>query len=161
LPGDLYRYLVITSLDDKIIENCGIGSENLWRSADIQSGLPIVTLQSKEQFTPQQLNLDVIGGVSFKKGCYPGQEVVARLHYLGKPSRRLFSAEIHTSHLPEPNTEVIDEAGDITGHVVQAAMNKPDSCICHLSIKLSAQTKSHFINDDKVTTLTALVEEEE
>ncbi|MAX53379.1 MAG: hypothetical protein CMH22_15495 [Methylophaga sp.] len=161
LPGNLHRYLVITPVDKSIIENSRIGSENLWQSADITSGLPKVSLLTKEQFTPQQLNLDVIGGVSFKKGCYPGQEVVARLHYLGKPSRRLFLAEITTSHLPEPNTEVIDEAGDVAGHVVQAAMNQADNGLCHLSIKLSAQAKSLYIGQDKISTLTALVDDPE
>ncbi len=161
LPGNLHRYLVISTDESSIDDKLRIGTENLWSSAEIVSGLPMVYLQSKEQFTPQQLNLDVVGGVSFKKGCYPGQEVVARLHYLGKPSRRLFLAQIQAETAPETNIEVSDESGEVAGHVVQAAMIEPDIYICQLSIKLSAQDKSLFINESALSHLTALTTEEE
>jgi hypothetical protein len=121
----------------------------------------MVYLQSKEQFTPQQLNLDVVGGVSFKKGCYPGQEVVARLHYLGKPSRRLYLAQLKTVDIPEPNLEVADESGELAGHVVRAAMLDSGKLICQLSLKLAAKDKKLFINNNEVSGLTALVENEE
>lgn len=161
LPGHLHRYLVISSGETTIKEESQIGAENLWTSADIKAGLPMVYLQSKEQFTPQQLNLDIVGGVSFKKGCYPGQEVVARLHYLGKPSRRLFLAQLKTVDIPEPNLEVADESGEVAGHVVRAAMLDSGTLICQLSLKLAAKDKKLFINNNEVSGLTALVEDEE
>ncbi|ODU66535.1 MAG: hypothetical protein ABT05_05110 [Lautropia sp. SCN 66-9] len=61
-----------------------------WRWMDIRCGLPRVLPATSEQFVPQMINLDAIGGVSFNKGCYPGQEIVARSHYLGKLKRRAF-----------------------------------------------------------------------
>jgi len=65
---------------------------NLWEKACIDNELPEIYLKNSEQFIPQALNLDIDNlGVSFTKGCYPGQEVVARMHYLGKPKRRLYS----------------------------------------------------------------------
>lgn len=161
LPGHLHRHLVISSGETTIKEESQIGAENLWTSADIKAGLPMVYLQSKEQFTPQQLNLDIVGGVSFKKGCYPGQEVVARLHYLGKPSRRLFLAQLKTVDIPEPNLEVADESGEVAGHVVRAAMLDSGTLICQLSLKLAAKDKKLFINNNEVSGLTALVEDEE
>lgn len=161
LPGHLHRHLVISSGETTIKEESQIGAENLWTSADIKAGLPMVYLQSKEQFTPQQLNLDLVGGVSFKKGCYPGQEVVARLHYLGKPSRRLFLAQLKTVDIPEPNLEVADESGEVAGHVVRAAMLDSGTLICQLSLKLAAKDKKLFINNNEVSGLTALVEDEE
>ncbi|HIC47108.1 MAG TPA: folate-binding protein [Methylophaga aminisulfidivorans] len=161
LPGHLHRYLVISAGETTIKEESQIGAENLWASADIEAGLPMVYLQSKEQFTPQQLNLDIVGGVSFKKGCYPGQEVVARLHYLGKPSRRLFLAQLKTVDIPEPNLEVADESGEVAGHVVRAAMLDSGTLICQLSLKLAAKDKKLFINNNEVSGLTALVEDEE
>ena len=64
---------------------------NLWEKACIDNNLPDIHLKTSEQFIPQALNLDIDEiGISFTKGCYPGQEVVARMHYLGKPKRRLF-----------------------------------------------------------------------
>jgi len=62
-----------------------------WEIACIDNNLPEIYQNTSEQFIPQALNLDIDEiGVSFTKGCYPGQEVVARMHYLGKPKRRLF-----------------------------------------------------------------------
>jgi len=64
---------------------------NLWEKACIDNELPEIYLNTSDKFIPQALNLDIDEiGVSFTKGCYPGQEVVARMHYLGKPKRRLF-----------------------------------------------------------------------
>ncbi len=65
-----------------------------WIKATIESQIPEVYLSSSEKFVPQMLNLDINEiGVNFSKGCYPGQEVVARLHYLGEAKRRLFTFE--------------------------------------------------------------------
>ena len=61
-----------------------------WLWLDIQAGTPLVTEATKEAFVPQMVNYDKIGGVSFHKGCYPGQEVVARTQYLGKVKRHLY-----------------------------------------------------------------------
>jgi len=66
--------------------------QNEWDKICIETGLPEVVQATTETFVPQMLNLDIDEiGVNFSKGCYPGQEVVARLHYLGKAKRRLFS----------------------------------------------------------------------
>jgi hypothetical protein len=65
--------------------------DNEWQRVCIETGIPEVYLSTTEKFVPQMLNLDIDEiGVSFSKGCYPGQEVVARLHYLGKAKRRMF-----------------------------------------------------------------------
>ena len=67
-------------------------NQDEWVKACIKSGIPEVFLYTSEKFVPQMLNLDIDEfGVNFSKGCYPGQEVVARLHYLGEAKRRLFS----------------------------------------------------------------------
>lgn len=62
-----------------------------WRLADILSGIPQVYAQTVEQFIPQMINLDRVGGLSFTKGCYPGQEIVARLRYRGRVKQRLLA----------------------------------------------------------------------
>ena len=66
----------------------------LWQWLDIRAGVAYVTADISEAFVPQMMNLDRIGGVNFKKGCYPGQEIVARSHYLGKLKRRMQAASI-------------------------------------------------------------------
>ena len=73
--------------------------------------MPTVLPQNAEVFVPQMLNLDIIGGVSFKKGCYPGQEVVARMRYLGKLKRRMYRIHISTNTTPQPGDEIIAANG--------------------------------------------------
>ena len=67
---------------------------NCWDWLNIRSGIPVITPVTQEQFVPQMANLELIGGVSFKKGCYPGQEIVARMQYLGKLKRRMYLAHV-------------------------------------------------------------------
>lgn len=62
----------------------------VWQWLDVDAGIPLVTEATKEAFVPQMANFDQIGGVSFKKGCYPGQEVISRAKYLGKIKRHLY-----------------------------------------------------------------------
>jgi folate-binding protein YgfZ len=65
---------------------CGTAA---WEWLQVRAGLPWITAATQDQFVPQMAGLDAIGGVSFDKGCYPGQEIVARTHYLGEVKRRL------------------------------------------------------------------------
>ncbi len=65
-----------------------------WQLAMIRAGLPLITAPTQEEFVAQMLNYELIGGVSFHKGCYPGQEIVARTQYLGKVKRRTYRVAI-------------------------------------------------------------------
>jgi folate-binding protein YgfZ len=98
-------------------------SSACWRWSEVLTGQPRITPRTSEHFVPQMVNLDLIGGVSFKKGCYPGQEVVARSHYLGKLKRRMFAGTLAAdSPLPAPGDDVIAGSGsDPCGEVVLAA----------------------------------------
>lgn len=95
-----------------------------WRAAEILDGMPEIEGGAAEQFLPQSLNLDLppLQAVDFGKGCYPGQEIVARLHYRGRPRRRLFLLQAPPgSRLPASGDMVRDGAGREAGHVVSAA----------------------------------------
>lgn len=94
-----------------------------WDWLDIKEGIPFVVPATQDQFVPQMANLEAIGGVSFQKGCYPGQEIVARSQYLGKLKRRMYLANIRSTTSPaaadelfSPNME--DQA---SGMIVNAA----------------------------------------
>lgn len=77
---------------------------------------------TRELFIPQMLNLQAVGGVSFKKGCYTGQEIVARMQYLGKLKRRLYRLQLAAGELPEPGTPLFSPThGSAIGEVVLAA----------------------------------------
>ena len=99
-----------------------VGS-SCWDWLNIRDGIPIIMPATQEQFVPQMANLDLIGGVSFKKGCYPGQEIVARMQYLGKLKRRMYLAHIEGSTVPQPGDELYsaEMEGQASGMVVNAA----------------------------------------
>ncbi len=69
-------------------------SLDTWRWLEVQGGVAVIESATQEQFVPQMLNFELVGGVSFKKGCYPGQEVVARAHYRGTVKRRMFLFDV-------------------------------------------------------------------
>ncbi len=124
------RQLVIAETERAIVfwtEQLATGyqAENSehWRYLDLLDGIPWLTNESSEEFIPQMLNLDQLGGISFTKGCYTGQEIVARTHYLGKAKRALFLAECAVPKAPLPNDMIIDDSADDTqaiGRVLQA-----------------------------------------
>ena len=94
-----------------------------WEWLEIRSGVPLITAKTQEQFIPQMANLELIGGVSFKKGCFPGQEVVARTQHLGKVKRRMFLASTDdAATAPAPGDELYsdDIPGQASGMVVNA-----------------------------------------
>ena len=91
----------------------------LWRWTECRAGQPLIIAQTSELFVPQMVNLELVNGVSFKKGCYPGQEVVARSHYLGKLKRRMFLG--HSDIAPMPGSDVMATgASEPVGQVVMA-----------------------------------------
>ena len=83
-------------------------NRDYWRLCDVRSGVPHVYDETSEQFVPQMANVDLLGGVSFSKGCYPGQEIVARTHYLGKLKRRMYLFASEARAL-EPGAAVFSE----------------------------------------------------
>ncbi|AMS13770.1 aminomethyltransferase [Pseudomonas chlororaphis] len=98
------------------------GDLNQWLLGQIRAGIGQVMPATRELFIPQMLNLQAIGGVSFKKGCYTGQEIVARMQYLGKLKRRLYRLALNAEELPEPGTPLFSPThGSSIGEVVIAA----------------------------------------
>ena len=97
-------------------------SNQVWRWLDIEAGVPSILPGTVEEFVPQMTNLDLVGGVNFKKGCYPGQEIVARMHYLGRLKQRMVRAHVASDTPPLPGTPVFapDFPGQSAGTVVDA-----------------------------------------
>ncbi len=92
-----------------------------WTRLMIESGEGWVTAATQEQFVPQMINFDVQGGINFKKGCYPGQEIVARAHYRGAVKRRMYRASVDAPAKPGDPLFSGDAAGQECGTVVLAA----------------------------------------
>ena len=101
-------------------------SESDWLQLDVASGIPWIRAASSETFVPQMVNLELVGGGNFKKGCYPGQEVGARSEYRGKVKRRMF-AGMCSGPLPEPGTDVLSWDGTPIGQVIEVASLSADT----------------------------------
>ncbi len=95
-----YRYLLAvptasaTETWQKLATQAHPAGLHAWHWLEIIAGMPHITAATQEAFVPQMVNFELIGGVNFKKGCYPGQEIVARTQYLGKIKRRMYRARI-------------------------------------------------------------------
>jgi len=93
-----------------------------WHWLEVMAGIPQVTAATAEEFIPQMVNFDLIGGVSFHKGCYPGQEIVARTQYLGKLKRRMYLAHLEIAGANSGDHLYAPETGEQScGRVVNAA----------------------------------------
>jgi tRNA-modifying protein YgfZ len=123
----------LAALDEKLTR----GSAQMWDWLDIHAGEPRITQATTEQFVPQMVNFDVLGGVNFKKGCYPGQEVVARSQYRGTIKRRTSLA--HVEHAA-PGNELFhsDDPGQPCGLVINAAPAADGGVDALVEIKLAA-----------------------
>ncbi|MCY3768836.1 MAG: hypothetical protein OXG56_05660 [Gammaproteobacteria bacterium] len=95
---------------------------DLWRWLDIREGIPQVYATTSESFIPQNINLDLIDGISFKKGCYPGQEIIARIRYLGKPKHRMISGRVESGEPVREGTAIYlpERPGQKAGSVVDS-----------------------------------------
>lgn len=94
----------------------------LWDWLEVQSGLPRIVAATQEQFVPQMINFELVGGVNFRKGCYPGQEVVARSQYRGTLKRRMWLVQ-GEGEVPAPAAEIYrpEDPGQPCGMIVNAA----------------------------------------
>ncbi|NJN39660.1 MAG: folate-binding protein YgfZ [Gammaproteobacteria bacterium] len=91
-----------------------------WQWLDIVAGVPHVTAPTQDRFVPQMANLELIGGVDFRKGCYTGQEVIARSQYRGKVKRRLYLAHVEGAEA-SAGDEILDGAEAVSGTIMNAA----------------------------------------
>lgn len=139
------RYLWLTSVDTAVPalallkDELALGGNQAWHLAAIHAGVPQVTLATQEQFVPQMVNLELLGGVNFKKGCYPGQEIVARSQYLGKLKRRTALASLENA-AARPGDEVFStsDPSQPCGMVVNAAPNGSGGADVLVEMKLAA-----------------------
>ena len=129
IPGSTPRVEIhgpvklLISLWDKLAKTATPVGAGSWSLLDIQTGLPVIQSQTVESFVPQMVNLELINGVSFKKGCYPGQEIVARMQYLGKLKKRMYRAHINSADTILPGDSLYSGSSDNSqsiGNIVNA-----------------------------------------
>jgi folate-binding protein YgfZ len=175
--GEQRRFLLMCLSADEAIElwndfasQLQVARFGAWRLSEIKSGIPIIYPDTSEEFVLQMANLGFLDAVSFKKGCYPGQEIVARMQYLGKLKRRMFLARLDTAELPVAGDELVSEGkseADGSGKVVDAEFDQEGVCYClyiaqiakaeAVSLRLLKQPETKIQNLDLPYPITASI----
>lgn len=112
--------------------------DDAWRLSGIHAGVPQIGARTQDQFVPQMVNYELLGGVNFKKGCYPGQEIVARSQYLGKLKRRTALATIAGQAHAADEVFSVADPDQPCGMIVNAAPNGAGGTDVLVEIKLAA-----------------------
>lgn len=144
LPGG--RYEVVASPDkapalwDDLRRECTPVGSSWWGWLELKAGIPVILPATQEHFVPQMVNYPAIGGVSFQKGCYPGQEVVARTQYLGKVKRRMYLAHVEGADCATPGDELFspEVEGQVCGTVANAHPAPSGGCDVLAVIQIAA-----------------------
>lgn len=159
LPSAVSRYLMIKPIQSPVTVNQT--SDDAWRYQDIVDGLPWFEFEQSEQYTPQMLNIDQLGGISFTKGCYTGQEIVARTHYLGKAKRSLFAAQSNQLlALPCDGCSVLDSQTQQTvGHVLTAQHYQQQTYLLIVLQVADVGSPSLVLDDQQHSVITLIASE--
>jgi len=126
VEGDRARILVPSDSSASLLERLGLREidEARWALADIRMGVPRVVAATQDLFVPQMLNFEAVAGLDFKKGCYPGQEVVARAQYRGQVKRHMRRARVAPEAVPAVGQDLYcdEQSGQACGTVVAVAV---------------------------------------
>jgi folate-binding protein YgfZ len=148
-------YFTLPGMDDVLVLGAfsapsDAAREHRWHGSHVRAGLPQVYPETHEAFVAQMLNIDLLGGINFEKGCYTGQEIIARAHFRGMVKRRMFLFH-STGAAPAPGTRML--AGEQhAGDVVDAAVTEGGSDI--LAVVSLAQLNSELRVDGQDGVLT-------
>ena len=122
-PNGVARFLLTLPRESQLAtpESAERASSNAWWLSEIDAAMPTIFAATQEKFVPQMINFEVLGGVDFRKGCYPGQEIVARSQYLGKLKRRMNVADVDATDVYAAADIFHSGAAQPIGTVVMAA----------------------------------------
>ena len=149
LKNDPKRVLTLSSQVPESIDNF-ITSEE-WIRCDIENSIAIINKESTEKFIPQMLNLDILDAVSFSKGCYTGQEVVARVQHRGKIKQRMFKFKTENEDLISHGSEIHHESKKVGTVVISELI---DNYTIGLAVINSADNESQLnIGDTNIKLL--------
>lgn len=149
LSGNTPKWILISSTEklqsftqtlDKSVIPAG---KSAWELLEILDGIPQITLSTADAFTPHMLNLQLIEGVSFKKGCYSGQEIVSRTQYLGKVKRRIYLAKVAET-CPKIGETLVIEGEENTAQIVNVAPH-PDGFCYMLAVISNAAVETNNV----------------
>ncbi|GAB6034667.1 CAF17-like 4Fe-4S cluster assembly/insertion protein YgfZ [Galenea microaerophila] len=144
LPGLYHRYQLMGNIDSlksawqKLRNQTDPINNHDWQLLDIAAGIPQINQANQGKYIAQFLNLDKLGAINFKKGCFPGQEIIARIHYRGKVTKRMF--RLHLSELLELHTQDTLTVQDQAGHTFKFEVVLANPDILHGTLCLAVST---------------------
>jgi len=145
VEGDRARVLVPSESARALVERLGLREVDAsrWTLAEIRMGVPQVIAATQDLFVPQMLNFEAVGGLDFKKGCYPGQEVVARAQYRGQVKRHMRRARVAASAAPAVGQDLYcdEQSGQACGTVVAVGADGGETEILAVVPIASAQAQ--------------------
>ncbi|WP_329600992.1 tRNA-modifying protein YgfZ [Citrobacter koseri] len=156
------RFLLITdvataeSLTEKLRGEAALNNSQQWLALDIEAGIPVIDSANSGQFIPQATNLQALGGISFKKGCYSGQEMVARAKFRGANKRALWSLAGKASRVPEAGEDLELQMGENwrrTGTVLVAVQLDDGQVLVQVVMNNDMEADSVFRVRDDANTL--------
>lgn len=167
VAGETPRYEIFCSLEHavKLWEIISVKSKIVnsayWDYLNIKNGLPFIDSNTLEEFVPQMANMELINGVNFEKGCYTGQEIVARTHYLGKQKRRTYRIKIISETTPRAGDQLatdVSTENQYTGTLVtvyQTAENEYEA-LAVIQINSAESDKLKLLDRDAEITVLQL-----
>jgi folate-binding protein YgfZ len=160
IPDKTPRFIIIAANADmqqlcqSLHYQATVISQQLWQLQNIKTGIPNIYQTTLNLFTPHQVNLPALNAVSFTKGCYTGQEIVARMQYLGKLKQHLYHAIIDAPKSPQPFDKIFILSNENTeneiGTVVNVALNENNQCELLAVLQDNAVDQSPFAMLDNI-----------
>lgn len=132
------RFLVALPAAQRALEGLQDAGDGAWALEEIRAGRPLIVQATQDLFVPQMVNFERLGAIDFKKGCYPGQEIVARTQYRGVLKRRLVRARVQANAAPGNELHAADLPGQAGGTVVNAAPAPEGGCELLAVVQISS-----------------------
>ena len=144
---------LIISLNGKSLDEyatCKISDVNIGQLIDMLNIFPRLSESTRESYIPQVLNMEDHNAINYKKGCYTGQEIVARTHYLGKIKKKLFLCSVNL-HVVDATKKIHDSNSEIVGEVFSNPINISGNYFFQCVLKISMVSKDLFIDENKIS----------
>ena len=155
VPGLFPRYELLGPVDSmmslwtQLAHHLPARAQAAWSLGDLLAGVPNIRTETTDEYLPQMLNLELIGGVDFNKGCYTGQEIVARTHYLGKVKRRMYLGGVQSNSTPLRGSTLIDgKTNKHLGKIVEAVRKADGGCLALAVVKVDCLDTASSVHLD-------------
>lgn len=150
------KYSAITEIWSQLSKTNKIVADSAWKALDLQSGIVNLYPKTSEKFLPHDINLPQLNGVSFNKGCYTGQEIIARMQYIGKLKTHLLLASVESEHTPQNGDDIFSDSG-IAGNIVDLCKTGYNNYL--MLIKTKGLYPALFLDANKTRSLLLKYEE--